>query len=182
MNLSGPIVIIGFMGCGKTAVAHALARRLNLPMVDLDRTIANQHARTAAQLIREDGEPAFRAIETKALHQLLESGEQGVIALGGGAWITEVNRKLIDQYQCVSVWLDTPFDLCWQRIETSEEDRPLGRTREQAEQLYRTRQPIYQQATIRLPVEAHETLESIVARLVDPRPQINTDPHGQKRN
>ncbi|HEX5889656.1 MAG TPA: shikimate kinase [Pyrinomonadaceae bacterium] len=167
MNLAGPIVIVGFMGCGKTAVAHALARKFNLPMVDLDRTIAKQHGRTAAQLIREDGEPAFRAIETKTLHQLLETGRRGVIALGGGAWITDVNRKLIDQYSCTSVWLDTPFELCWQRIEASEEDRPLGRTREQAEQLYRARKPVYQQATIRVPVEPHETLESIVVRLVD---------------
>ena len=165
MNRNGPIVIIGFMGCGKTAVAHALARRLNLPMVDLDRTIAQQHKRTAAQLIREDGEPAFRSIETKALHQLLERGKQGVIALGGGAWITDVNRKLIDQYRCVSVWLDTPFDLCWQRIEASEEDRPLGRTREQAEQLYRTRKPVYQEAEIRVSVQPHESLDTIVARL-----------------
>ena len=165
MKLTGPIVIIGFMGCGKTAVARALAHRLNLPMVDLDAVIAEQHGRTAAQLIREDGEPAFRAIETKALHQLLESGSQSVISLGGGAWITEVNRRLIDQYSCVSVWLDTPFDLCWQRIETSAEDRPLGRTREQAEELYRVRQPIYQQATIRLPVQTGETLDTIVARL-----------------
>lgn len=164
---SGPIVIVGFMGCGKTAVAHALARKLNLPMVDLDRTIADQHGRTAAQLIREDGEPAFRAIETKALHQLLETAARGVIALGGGAWITDVNRKLIDQYRCTSVWLDTPFELCWRRIEASEEDRPLGRTREQAEQLYRARKPVYKQATIRVPVEPHETLESIVARLVE---------------
>jgi len=165
MKLTGPIVIVGFMGCGKTAVARALAQRLNLPMVDLDAVIAEQHGRTAAQLIREDGEPAFRAIETKALHQLLESGSRNVMSLGGGAWITEVNRKLIDQYSCVSVWLDTPFDLCWQRIAASDEDRPLGRTREQAEQLYRARRPVYQQATIRLPIHTDETLDTIVARL-----------------
>jgi len=164
-------VIVGFMGCGKTAVARALARRLNLPIVDLDNLIAEQHGRTAAQLIREDGEPTFRAIETKALRQLLESSVRGVIALGGGAWITEVNRRLIDEYNCVSVWLDTPFELCWQRIEASSEDRPLGRTREQAEQLFRARQPVYQQARIRLPVQADESLDSVVDRLV---PQINT--------
>jgi shikimate kinase len=172
MNLNGPIVIIGFMGCGKTAVAHALAHRLNLPVVDLDDVIAAQHGRTAAQLIREDGEPVFRAIETKALHQQLETGARGVIALGGGAWTTELNRKLIDQYGCVSVWLDAPFDLCWQRIEASDEDRPLGRTREQAEQLYCARQPVYRQATITVAVQADETVDSVVDRLV---PHINTD-------
>lgn len=172
MNLNGPIVIIGFMGSGKSAIARALARRLDLPIVDLDNRIAEQHGRTAAQLIREDGEPVFRSIETKVLHQLLERGERSVISLGGGAWITEANRRLIDQYGCFSVWLDTPFELCWQRIEASKEDRPLGRTREQAEQLFRVRQPFYQQATIRLPVHAGENLDSLVARF-----EAATDKH-----
>lgn len=165
MKLRGPIVITGFMGCGKTEVARALARQLDVLIVDLDQVIAEQQRRTAAQLIREDGEPAFRAIETKALHELLETGARGVIALGGGAWITEINRKLIDQYSCVSVWLDTPFDLCWQRIEASAEDRPLGRTRNQAEELYRLRAPVYKLATIHLAVLAHEDVDSVVNRL-----------------
>ena len=165
MNTTGPIVIVGFMGCGKTEVARALARRLDLPMVDLDQMIAKQQGRTAAQLIREDGEAAFRSIETKTLHELLEAGARGVIALGGGAWITEINRKLIDEYKCVSVWIDTSFDLCWERIAASTEDRPLGRTREQAEELYRVRRPVYQQAKIRVPVQTHERVEDIVSRV-----------------
>ncbi len=165
MKPAGPIVIIGFMGCGKTAVARAVASRFELPMVDLDEVIAEEYGRTAAQLIREDGEATFRSIETKALYELLDSGARGVIALGGGAWITEANRKLVEQYGCASVWLDTPFDLCWERIEASAEDRPLGRTREQAEELYHTRQRIYQQARIRVPVQAHETIDSIVSHL-----------------
>ena len=165
MNPTGPIVIVGFMGCGKTEVARALARRLDLPMVDLDQLIAKQQGRTAAQLIREDGEAAFRSIETKTLHELLEAGARGVIALGGGAWITEINRRLIDEYKCVTVWIDAPFDLCWERIAASIEDRPLGRTREQAEELYRVRRPIYQQAKIRVPVQSHERVETIVARV-----------------
>lgn len=165
MKPNGPIVIIGFMGCGKTEVARALARRLALPMVDLDAVIAKEHGRTAAQLIREDGEPTFRSIETKTLHDLLELGAHSVIALGGGAWITEANRRLIDQYEGVSVWLDAPFDLCWQRIDASREDRPLGQTRPQAQELYHARQPVYQQARIRVTTEAHESVDSIVDRV-----------------
>ena len=165
MNSPGAIVITGFMGCGKTEIARRLALRRQLLMLDLDHEIARQQGRTAAQLIVEAGEPAFRKIETDTLRELLEKGIAGVIALGGGAWITEENRKLISDHKALSVWLDTPFDLCWQRIEASPEDRPLGRSRAHAEQLYRQRQPVYQLATVRLAVVAHEPLESLVDRL-----------------
>src|SRR5215212_5128801 len=93
MKLTGPIVITGFMGCGKTEVARALARRLNLQILDLDENIAEQTGQTAAQLILEQGEPAFRAVETNTLRQLLEDYTAGVIALGGGAWITKEVRS-----------------------------------------------------------------------------------------
>jgi shikimate kinase len=88
-----------------------------------------------------------------------------VIALGGGAWITEENRELIAQHNGVSVWLDAPFELCWQRIEASADDRPLGRTREQSARLFQLRRPIYELATIHLPVMAHEDPANIIARL-----------------
>src|SRR5690349_16470021 len=105
MNLRGPIVIVGFMACGKTEVAHALARRLNLTAIDLDDTIAAQQGRTAAQLIHDEGEPAFRAIETNTLREVLKSHAPCVIALGGGAWITEENRRLIHEHNGVAVLL-----------------------------------------------------------------------------
>jgi shikimate kinase len=165
MKSAGPIVITGFMGCGKTEVARALADLLHLKMVDLDEMIAAQEGRTAAQLIREEGESAFRAIETNALHKLLESGEAGVIALGGGAWITEENRELIKRHGGSSVWLDVSFEICWKRIEAAAEDRPLGRTREQAEHLYQLREPVYRLAKIRVEFVADEPLENVVARL-----------------
>ncbi len=165
MKLEGPIVITGFMGCGKTEVARALAQRFDLTLVDLDQRIAEQHGRTAAQLIVEEGEPAFREIETQTLRELLQAGTAGVISLGGGAWITAANRELIEQHHGVTVWLDTPFDLCWQRIETSSHDRPLGRTRAQAEQLYRDRRAVYQLAAIHLSVLAHEAAVELVSRL-----------------
>ena len=137
------IVITGFMGSGKTRVARELARRLNVEMADLDERITEREGRSPAQLINDEGEEAFRVIESNNLRELLEKDSARVIALGGGAWIQEVNRQLIDQHGCVSVWLDVPFEVCWARIETSGEDRPLGRTKEQAQTLYESRKPIY---------------------------------------
>lgn len=164
MNPSRPIVVIGFMACGKTEVARALGRRLDFPFVDLDKTIAEQYGRTAAQLIVEEGEPAFRRIETETLRAVLAEGI-AILALGGGAWITETNRKLLAEHGALSVWLDAPFELCWQRIVASPEVRPLGERREQAEQLYRSRQPVYELARIHVRVLAHEPLQSLIDRV-----------------
>lgn len=158
------IVITGFMGSGKTRIARELARRLNLTMVDLDERIFAKEGRSAAQLIVEEGEQAFRVIESEVLRELLETKAAGVIALGGGAWIQEENRDLIEQHGYVSVWLDVPFEVCWGRIETSGEDRPLGRTKEQAQALYDQRTPIYQLAPVRISVR-DETLEDLVSRV-----------------
>jgi len=150
MKRGRPIVITGFMGCGKSKVARELARQRNVVMVDLDDWITARVGRSPAQLITEDGEREFREIETNALRELLQRGGAGVIALGGGAWIEKANRDLIEEYGCTSIWLDTPFEICWERIAASEEDRPLGRTREEAKARYDLRRPIYALAKIHI--------------------------------
>ena len=159
-----PIVITGFMGCGKSRVAREAARRLDVVMVDLDDRITQTTGRSPAQLIVEEGEAAFRAVETETLRDVLQTGAAKVISLGGGAWIQETNRALVEQYNCTSVWLDVPFELCWSRIEKSDEDRPLGRTREQALALYEQRLPVYQLAQIHLTI-LREDFENLVSRI-----------------
>lgn len=159
------IVITGFMGCGKSNVARELARRLEVPMIDLDDRITEREGRTPAQLITEAGEDQFRAIETNTLLELLKTKEAGVIALGGGAWIESANRDLIEWYGCVSVWLDTPFAVCWERISVSTDERPLGKTIEQAEARYNLRRPVYALARIHIPVTGTETVDQLVSRI-----------------
>jgi shikimate kinase len=165
MQASGPIVIAGFMGCGKTALASALAVRLNCKMIDLDEAITEREARSPARIIEEDGESAFRAIETIALHDVLRDGSVGVIALGGGAWITDTIRELINQYARLTVWLDTPFDVCWKRISLSDAVRPLGNSREQARKLYERRRPVYELADLRLEADEAVSLDELACQI-----------------
>ena len=160
------IVITGFMGCGKTRIARELARRLNLEMADLDERITEREGRSPAQLIVDEGEETFRLIESEVLRELLETDTARVIALGGGAWIGEANRNLINEHGCLTIWLDVPFEVCWSRIEASDDDRPLGKSREQAQALYERRRPIYELATVRVPVIAQESFDDRIARII----------------
>lgn len=153
------------MGCGKSRVAREVARRLDVGMVDLDDRITQTTGRSPAQLIVEEGEAAFRAVETDALREVLQTGGAKVISLGGGAWIQETNRTLVEQYNCTSVWLDVPFELCWSRIEASDEVRPLGRTRERALALYEQRLPIYQLARVHVTI-LQDNFEELVSRIM----------------
>lgn len=161
-----PIVITGFMGSGKSRVARELARRLDVTMIDLDDAITEREGKSPAQLIVEHGEPYFRSIESRVLSELLQTRAAGIIALGGGAWIEETNRKLVDEYGGVSVWLDTPFEVCWARIEASDEDRPLGRTRDQALALYERRRPVYQLAAVQVQITGDD-LEKLISTIKD---------------
>ncbi len=159
------VILTGFMGCGKTRVARELARRLNLEMVDLDEFITEKEARSPAQLIVEEGESVFRVIESDALRELLQNNAVGVIALGGGAWIQEENRELIHQHNWLSVWLDASFEVCWGRIEASDHDRPLGKTREQAQELFDRRRPMYQLADVHIAVRPEDDVDDVVFRI-----------------
>lgn len=145
------VVVVGFMCAGKTSVARELARRLGCAWADLDERVGERERRTPRQLIEEDGEPAFREAETRALAGLLEE-ESGarVVAAGGGTWALKRNRALVARHGCVSVWLDAPFELCWRRIgrEGGAASRPLARDRATAQRLYDERLALYRLASL----------------------------------
>jgi shikimate kinase len=78
------IVLVGFMGAGKTTVGTLLADRLGLPFTDTDHAVEQSAGRPIRQIFAEDGEPAFRALEQQVIAGLLD-GPPSVLALGGGA-------------------------------------------------------------------------------------------------
>jgi shikimate kinase len=159
------IIITGFMGAGKTSVAAALARRLGCTMVDLDDRIAELEGRAPQVIIEEEGEPRFREIEARALRAVLENGKVSIIALGGGTWTLLRNRALINEHQFLTVWLDAPFQLCWQRITSDTGVRPLARELESARRLYDERRALYDQARLRIEVSAEKSAEMIAAEI-----------------
>ena len=162
--MTNPIVIIGFMGTGKTTVARMLAKRLNCFVVDLDELITENTGRSPGEILERDGEAAFREIESRTLKEVFDE-EVGVVALGGGAWTVAGNRELIAQHDGFTVWLDAPFDLCWRRIEHEGESRPLAPSRAAAEKLYRERLPVYELANLRIPVAEGDSAEDIAMRI-----------------
>lgn len=167
MSESSPrIILTGFMGAGKTTVAKTLARRLDCRMIDLDEFIAAVTGHSIRALIDEDGVARFREVETRALRDALEDEAARVIALGGGTWTVERNRALLDKHNCLTVWLDAPFDLCWRRIESIKDARPLARDKEKARRLYDERQAIYKLAMFRVEVDEKILEDELASKIL----------------
>ena len=159
------IIIVGFMGSGKTTVGDALARLLRCRAIDLDSFITECEQRSPKEIIEQDGEEAFRRIETRALRQVLLEARGGVIAVGGGAWTIAENRELIASEGGFTVWLDPSFELCWKRIEAGAEGRPLAPSREFAQALYAARRSVYELADARIPVYENESAEEVAKKV-----------------
>jgi len=130
------------MGVGKTTVAKHLASMLECERIDLDAVIAQSEHRTIAEIIEQDGIERFRRVETAALRAILEEDAK-IIALGGGAWTIEENRRLIKAHGFTTVWLESSFEHCWLNISASKRVRPLARNKRDAQRLFEERQKVY---------------------------------------
>lgn len=166
-RLNKTVVMVGMMGAGKSAVGAALARLLEVPLLDSDDEIVRAADRSIAEIFARDGEAFFRARETEVLGRLLR-GAPCVLSTGGGAFLPEINRKLIAA-SGVSVWLRADLDLLWQRVR-HKATRPLLRTpnpRETLRALYDARLPYYQMADMAVDSSAELTVDDMARRVVD---------------
>ncbi len=99
------IVLVGPMGVGKSTVGQLLAERLGVGYRDTDDDIVAEQGRTIAEIFVDEGEPAFRAIEKRAVHTALAEHD-GVLALGGGAILDDDTRALLDGRRVVYLSMD----------------------------------------------------------------------------
>jgi shikimate kinase len=99
----GTLWLVGMMGSGKSAVGRAAAERLGEPFVDLDEEITAAAGRPISAVFADEGEACFRAAEAEAVAAV--AGRRAVVAVGGGAVLTERSRRLMRETGTV-VWLD----------------------------------------------------------------------------
>ncbi len=167
------LALVGFMGAGKTTVGKALAAHLGWRFADLDQLIEAREGRTVPQIFEQDGEAGFRRLEREVLSTALEGDSRFlVLALGGGAFVSEGVRETIRVHEVPAVWLDAPCDELFRRCEQPDVVRPLRRDPIHFRQLYEQRLSSYRQADLHVVTtdkEISSLVEEIITRLKLPQ-------------
>ena len=137
------VVLVGFMGAGKTTVGHIVAERLGLPFVDSDVLIVQRQGREIREIFRAEGEPYFRQLEHDTVAALVR-GPDAVIALGGGAVEDPRSRAVLRSAR--AVYLRVSYDEALARVK-SDEFRPMLH-RPDLDEVYRRRVPAYEDVSV----------------------------------
>jgi len=150
MKKEGNIVLIGFMGTGKSAIGREISKKLGIPFIDTDQLIEEREGKSISEIFEAQGESYFRALESAVLTEIAEAddAQRAVIALGGGTPIQEVNHSPIRSLGCV-IWLKTSLQETYDRV-TKNSNRPLlqcDNPCEKIQSLMDDRYPIYEKVS-----------------------------------
>jgi shikimate kinase len=117
------IILIGFMGSGKTSTGKELAKEINFEFLDTDQWIEEKNKKTIAQMFKDEGEKLFRAEEKEAI-RFLGGRSRLVVSTGGGLWVDENNRaQLLSLGWCI--WLQVSPEEALKRVKAHPGQRPL---------------------------------------------------------
>jgi shikimate kinase len=160
----GNVILVGFMGAGKSACGRLLARRLGRCFVETDDMIVSRDGRPIPEIFRQDGEEAFRRLETETLEALRLKSDD-VIATGGGLPCREGRMTALREVGTV-LWLRGDLDELLARARRGGQ-RPMleGRTPEELAALYRAREPYYAGAHLTVDT-AGQGIDQVVARIL----------------
>ena len=171
------IIIVGYMGSGKTTVGKALSKDMGIPFYDLDWYIESRMRKTVAQIFAERGEEGFRKIEYNMLHEVAEF-EDVIISCGGGTPCFFDNMDYMNG-QGETVYLKASPEVLYGHLKMGKTERPLlkNKTPEEmqvfiAEQLEK-REPYYSKAKHTLDVNLLENYEKIKISVAKMRALLN---------
>ena len=120
------IVLLGYMGSGKTTIGKALSRTLNTKFLDLDEVIVAKENMSISALFKKQGEINFRKIEAIALREILRTETNCVLSLGGGTPCYANNMDVLNEHQGLySFYLRIPVPELVRRLKNETEQRPL---------------------------------------------------------
>lgn len=160
------IVFIGFMGVGKTTVGQLIAEKLGLEFVDIDKEIEKVFKMPIPRIFETFGEKSFREKEKEITIQFCNKPKPQIISVGGGAFLNEEIRNYCLDH-CIVVLLDISFDAWKERLHILIEDRPKlqGASIEEIEELFYSRQHIYSNHHIKVPIE-NKTADSVAESII----------------
>jgi shikimate kinase len=151
MKFPAVIILIGFMGAGKTSTGKDLAKALRFDFLDSDQWIEERNNKKIAEIFKDYGENFFRSEEKKVIGWIRDHNKS-VVSTGGGLWINEENRnQLLSLGWCV--WLEVSPEIAWKRVKPHLELRPLLAKEKdplaKIKKMEEERNPIYQLAHAR---------------------------------
>ena len=159
------IILIGYMGAGKTTIGKALSKELGIIFYDLDWYIESRMRKTVSEIFAERGEEGFRKIEYNMLHEVAEF-EDVIISCGGGTPCFFDNMDYLNQ-QGLTVYLKADPEVLYKHLQMAKVERPLlkGKSKEELltfikEQLEK-REPFYTKARYTLDVSLMDNYEKI---------------------
>jgi shikimate kinase len=119
------IILLGYMGCGKSTIANTLSGLIQIPYVDLDEYIEKKTNLTINQIFENHGEIYFRKLEHTFFAELLHLPEQLIIGLGGGTPCYANNHELLKGDEVLSIYLKASIDTLFNRLASNKSKRPL---------------------------------------------------------
>jgi shikimate kinase len=167
-KLNRNIILIGFMGSGKTSVGKRLAECLTYQFRDTDQLIEQKAGVTIRQIFADYGEDYFRNIETELLKEMLPSLEKTVLSTGGGLPLREENAALLKKSGYV-IYLKAGIQTTVNRLK-NDTTRPLlqgEELEEKVERLLELRTPVYEKAAHKMIVTDGKTIEEIVHTIME---------------
>ena len=171
------VILIGYMGSGKSSVGRKLSEVLRYDYLDLDDYIQQQEGKSITEIFKNRGEIYFRKVESKYLNELISSKDNTIISLGGGTPCYGNNMEAIKSTNdIISIYLKTSIAILSDRLFLEKDKRPLISHLEDKDELIEfigkhlfERSPYYNQSDIAINTDQKsldEVVEMIVARLI----------------
>ncbi len=163
------LILIGFMGCGKSTYGRSLASHLGVPFLDTDELIEKRSGKRISEIFAGEGEEAFRDMESAVIEELSESREDAVISSGGGLPVRERNREALKRAG-KTVYLKAGEAFLLERLKNNREERPMiagGDLSRRIHELLTQREELYREAADVILTLEGKTQETVSAELLE---------------